>query len=130
MVEQEIKILNSLAQALYDKKGENILALDARHFSTMSDYFVIVEGSIERHVSALSKTVVDTLLAFDLKPLHMEGELQGDWVVVDYGHIVVHLLTHEMREKYDLEGLWREAKIIDVKIDTGKKVKPQTQSKK
>jgi ribosome-associated protein len=127
MTAEENKILNELAQALYDKKAENILVLDARQFSTMSDYFVIAEGSIERHVSALSRTVVET---FEEKPLHVEGEVEGDWVVVDYGNIVIHLMTHEMREKYDLESLWREAKIVDVKIETGIKVKPQRKAAK
>lgn len=115
----QFEILDQIAQSIFDKKGENILVLDVRGISSLTDFFVIAEGGAERHVQALAKTVIEKLDDVKMEPLHLEGEQAGDWVVVDFGAIVVHLFTNEMREKYDLENLWREAKIVDVKIDIG-----------
>jgi ribosome-associated protein len=115
----QFEILDQIAQSIFDKKGENILVLDVRGISSLTDFFVIAEGGAERHVQALAKTVIEKLDDVKMAPLHLEGEQVGDWVVVDFGAIVVHLFTNEMREKYDLENLWREAKIVDVKIDIG-----------
>lgn len=117
----EKEILNLIAQAVFDKKGFNILVLDVRNISTMADYFIIAEGNVDRHVKALSGAIKDALQEeAALTPLHVEGEKDGDWIVMDYGHLVIHLFIPELRVKYDLEDLWRKSKIIDVTIDTGK----------
>lgn len=110
--------LNRIAQAIYDKKGFNILVLDVREICTMTDYFIIAEGTVDRHVKALSQTIVDELARRGLEPLHIEGQQEGDWVVLDYGDFVIHLFIPELREKYALEELWQEGQIVDVKIDT------------
>lgn len=114
------KILDTIAQAIFDKKGFNILALDVRGISTMADYFLIAEGNVERHVKALSYSIKDELAELDLHPLHTEGEKEGDWIVMDYGDFVIHLFTPELREKYTLEQLWKKAKIVDLDIAVGK----------
>lgn len=80
----------------------------------MVDYVVIAEGSVDRHVKSLSDEVVKRV---SLEPLYIEGAQEGDWIVIDFGEVVVHLLVPEMREKYQLEELWKEASIVDVKID-------------
>lgn len=116
MTIEPIENLNGIAQAIFDKKGMNILVLDVRDTCSMTDFFVIAEGTVDRHVRALSHVVVDFLDKQRISPLHLEGEREGDWVVIDYGDIVVHLFTPELREKYSLESLWREAKIVDVKL--------------
>lgn len=116
-----LKELNRIAQAVYDKKGFNILVLDVRKVSTMTDYFIIAEGTVDRHVKALSHAIIDELSAHGRKnPLHVEGQQEGDWIVLDYADFVIHLFVPELREKYALEELWREGHIVDVKINTAK----------
>lgn len=109
--------LDLVAQTIFDRKGFNILALDVRGVSTMTDYYVIAEGNIDRHVRAIALSVKDALKEKGLKLINMEGDVDGDWVVVDYGDFVLHLLVPEMREKYALEELWKEGKIVDLKIE-------------
>lgn len=113
------QVLDRIAQAIFDKKGFNILVLDVRGISTMTDYFLIAEGSVDRHVKALSTAIRNELATIGLSPLYLEGEQDGDWVVQDYGNIVIHLFIPDLREKYALEDLWKESKIVDVKINTG-----------
>jgi ribosome-associated protein len=113
-----LKDLERIAQVIYDKKGFNILVLDVRDICTMTDFFIIAEGSVDRHVKALSHAVVDMFESRGIRSLHAEGQQEGDWVVLDYGHFVIHLFIPELREKYALEELWKEGKIVDVKILT------------
>ncbi len=108
--------LNIVAQAIYDKKGENILALDVRDVCTMTDFFIIAEGTVDRHVRALAGMIEQELQAHKIRPIHVEGLQEASWVVLDYGYFVIHLFTPELREKYSLEQLWKEGKIIDVEI--------------
>ena len=114
------KTLNTIAQSIYDKKGFNILVLDVQDICTMTDFFIIAEGTVDRHVQALSRAVMDQLGQQGLKPLHVEGQESGDWIVLDYVDFVVHLFLPDFREKYALEELWNEGKVVDVKIDTGR----------
>jgi ribosome-associated protein len=113
-----IKILNSIAQSIYDKKGFNIFVLDVRNISNMTDYLVIAEGTVDRHVKAISQAITETVKPLGYRPWHTEGSQNGDWIVVDFGDIVVHLFIPELREKYALEELWKKGSIIDVNINT------------
>jgi ribosome-associated protein len=113
---QDKKILNKISQAIFDKKGFNILVLDVRGQSTMTDYFIIAEGSVDRHVKALSTAVKGILEEVGLKVFHIEGERDADWIVMDCGEVVIHLFTPDLREKYALEEVWKKGKIVDVDI--------------
>jgi ribosome-associated protein len=113
---QDHQVLNVISQAIFDKKGCNILVLDIREISSMADYLVIAEGSVDRHVKSLYAIIKDQLAELGLEPYHVEGVNEGDWIVVDYGSIMIHLFIPEMREKYALEALWNRAKIVDVDI--------------
>ena len=108
--------LNFIAQLLFDKKGFNILVLDVQDISTLTDYFVIAEGNVDKHVIALAKEVVAQLKEEGETPLNVEGLDQGEWVVIDYLEIVIHLFKPGLRDKYRLEELWREEKIVDLQI--------------
>lgn len=110
------KILDALAQTIFDKKGFNILALDVRGMSTLTDYFIIAEGNIDRHVRAIGSAVVETAKTNGHGAVHVEGDKMGEWVVIDLGDVIVHLLIPEFREKYSLEQLWKDAKIVDLSI--------------
>jgi ribosome-associated protein len=112
----ERALLQLICQTIYDKKGFNILTLDVRGVSTMADYFVIAEGNVERHVQALAGCVSDELAALKRKPLHTEGISDGDWVVLDYGDVIIHLMIPDMREYYALEQVWKEGRVVDVPV--------------
>lgn len=109
-------LLNTIAQAIYDKKGMNILALDLHGVSTMTDYVIIAEGNIDRHLRAIATAIKDSLQQINLRSFFIEGERDGDWIVMDFGEVMIHLLTSDFREKYALEELWREARIVDLNI--------------
>ena len=108
------RVLSIIGQTLFDKKGFNILALDVRGISTLTDYFIIAEGNVDKHVIALAKEVVKRLKEEGESPTHVEGLDQGDWIVIDYLEIVVHLFKPGLREKYRLEELWSEGQIVDL----------------
>lgn len=118
MKQTSIQALNTAAQAIYDKKGFNILSLDIQEISSLTNYVIIAEGNIDRHLSAISRNVQESLSQIGYTPLYVEGERTGDWVVLDYGDIVIHLLLSDFREKYALEQLWNKAKIVDLNIIT------------
>lgn len=120
-----MKELNAVSQTIFDRKGFNILVLDVRGISTLTDFFIIAEGTVDRHVRAIGSSIQDTMHQMKLEPLHVEGEREGDWVVLDYGNFIVHIFTPDVREKYAIEKLWKEAKIVDVKID----IKPEERKK-
>jgi ribosome-associated protein len=120
MKDSYLKTLTEVAQAIYDKKGFNILVLDVKNICTMTDYFIIAEGTVDRHVKAISQTIVDQLAKHNHHPYHIEGEREGDWIVLDYTDFIVHLFVPDLREKYALEELWKHGHIVDVKIDTSR----------
>lgn len=109
-------ILNTIAQTIYDKKGSNILVMDVRGVCSLTDYLVIAEGNVDRHVLSLADSIVDTLDPLIGEPSHVEGVRNPDWVVLDYTDFIIHLFIPELREKYSLEKLWKEGNIVDVKI--------------
>jgi ribosome-associated protein len=120
-MQEEQNILNTIAQAIYDKKGINILALDVSGISTLTDYVLIAEGNVDKHVIAISKAILDTLLEMGIRAFSTEGIKSGDWVVLDFFHIMVHLFMPGLRDKYQLEELWRDGRIIDLQIHLDKK---------
>lgn len=112
------EILSPIAQAIFDKKGFNILGLDARDCATLADYFVIAEGSSDRHLRAVCDALIDSMAARGMIPLALEGKKFGEWIAVDYGDVIVHLFGPSWREVYALEELWRESKIVDLALKT------------
>jgi ribosome-associated protein len=109
-------LLNVIAQTIFDKKGVNILALDVRGISTISDYIVIAEGNVDRHVKAIATALDEALKKLGEKSVAEEGRKEGDWVVLDYDGIMIHLFMPGMRDKYRLEELWKTGEIVDLKI--------------
>ncbi|HEX2583436.1 MAG TPA: ribosome silencing factor [Chlamydiales bacterium] len=120
MKKTELELLNVIAQVVYDKKGMNILALDVKGLSSIADFLLIAEGNVDRHVTAIARAIVEELHEKGDDPVHVEGLQTGDWVVLDYSGIMVHLFMPGYREKYSLEKLWSESKIVDLEIDVSK----------
>ncbi len=119
MGKNPLETLREIAQIIYDKKGINILALDVTGLSTITDYLLIAEGHVDRHVSSMGKTIVEEMKKKGETPLHVEGLQAGDWVVIDYSGLMVHLFMPGYREKFSLEKLWQESKLVDLPINTG-----------
>lgn len=93
-----------------DKKAENLLILDVRKLSSVTDYFVIATGTSAPHLRAIVNEIADQLRQqHGLRPRALDGNLNGDWVVLDYFDVIVHVMRTEVRERYDLEGLWGDA---------------------
>ena len=108
-------MLNSLeaaqlcAEAADNKKGFDILILDLRSLTYITDYFVICSASNTSQVRAISDGVEETLAKAGVHPSHVEGEAEASWVLVDYGDIVVHIFDEQTRIYYSLEKLWGDA---------------------
>lgn len=92
--------------ALEEVKARDLVVLDVRAKTSVTDYFVIVSGTSSRHVKSLAEEVIKAAKALKLPPLGVEGEREGEWIVVDLGDLVVHLMQPRVREFYALEKLW------------------------
>ena len=98
------------ADAMFDKKGSDIVLLDVEKSFLLSDIFVIATGSSRINVQALADNVEERIAeVFDLKPLRVEGRNEGEWVLVDFGDIIVHVFQGAAREYYSLERLWGDS---------------------
>ena len=102
-----------ILDVLEDGKGRDIVFLDVRKLAYFTDYMVIVTGTSNRHVAALADKLVDELRERGRRPVGMEGKKLGDWVLIDFGELVVHVMRAQTRDFYNLEKLWSEAKRID-----------------
>ncbi|MBW1990020.1 MAG: ribosome silencing factor [Deltaproteobacteria bacterium] len=91
------------------RKGEGLVALDVRGKSSVADFFVLVSGNSSRQVTAIAETIVDEMVKQGRKPLGREGVNEGQWALLDYGDVVVHVFYDPVRSFYDLEGLWSDA---------------------
>ncbi len=105
------KELALLCRELADnKKAEDIVILDVRELSSVTDFFVIASGTSEPHLRAIVDEVTDKLQADQgLRPRAVDGTFQAAWVVLDYFDVIVHVMRQDMRERYDLETLWGDA---------------------
>lgn len=98
------------ADAIFDKKGTDIVLLDVEESFFLCDVFVIATGSSRTNVQALADHVEERLKeVHNIKPLRVEGRTEGEWVLVDYGDIIVHLFQSAARAFYSLERLWGDA---------------------
>lgn len=97
------------AEAADSKKAFDILILDLRRLTYITDYFVICSGSSTTQVSAISDWIGETLARTGVHPSHVEGQTEANWVLMDYGDVVVHIFDEQTRAYYALEKLWGDA---------------------
>ncbi len=95
-----------VARALDDLKADNVQVLDVRHLTTVTDMMVIASGRSDRHVRAIAGAVVEQAKKAGYRPIGVEGERSGEWVLVDLADLVVHVMLPRVREFYNLEKLW------------------------
>jgi len=104
-----------------NKKAENIVLLDVRDLSSVTDFFVIASGTSEPHLRAIVAEITDRLREeHDLRPMRQDGSMQGAWVVLDFFDVIVHVMRPDARERYDLEGLWGDAARVKAKSKPAK----------
>jgi ribosome-associated protein len=113
----DLKKLHAVAQAIYDKKGSDILCFDVKSISGISDYVIIASGNVDKHVKALAREVEEKMRLMGEKPTYAEGYEDGRWIVLDFIGLIVHILLPDTREFYNLEALWKGGKIVDLNIE-------------
>ena len=120
------KKLAQLCRELADnKKAEDIVVLDVRKISSVTDYFVIVSGTSDPHLRAIFNEIADTLKEkHDLVPSGKDGSVHAAWVVLDFFDVVVHIMRADVRQRYDLEGLWNDAPRVKARVAAKKKKAP------
>ena len=98
-----------IAEAALNKKGDNIIIMDMRAVSNVTDYFVVASAPSTRRVEAISRNITDALRLKGIRSGHSEGDEEALWVLLDYGDVMAHIFYNKTREFYDLERLWRDA---------------------
>lgn len=107
--------LDLYVQAVLGKKALSVVMLDVHGLTSVADVFLICSGRSNRQVMAIAEFVRVELKKHGIRPLSVEGTKDGHWVLLDYGHVIIHIFYEPVREFYDLEGLWIDAKRIKTK---------------
>ncbi|WP_324025690.1 ribosome silencing factor [Maribacter sp. BPC-D8] len=110
------ELIALIIQGIDEVKGHNINLLDLREIeNTVCDYFIICNGTSNTHVNAIVGSIQKTVSkAIQDKPWHVEGEDNAEWVLMDYVNVVVHVFQKQVRDFYDIEGLWGDAKFTTI----------------
>ena len=102
--------------AALDKKAVDPVLIDVSEQSTYTDYLLLLSGRSDRHVQALADAVIEAFAALKVRPIGVEGHRSGQWTLIDFGDVVVHVFYHANREFYDLEGLWHDAPRVPIEV--------------
>lgn len=111
------ELASTCARIASDAKAEDLTVLDVDGISSFADYFVIMNGRSTRHVQGIAEAIENQLRSKRIKPSHAEGMREGMWVLLDFDDVVVHIFYHEQRSFYNLEGLWHDAKKVEIETD-------------
>lgn len=106
---QNEQLVQLAVEALEDLKGQEILTIDVRGKTSVTDYMVIASGTSSRHVKSLAENVIEKVKEHGVRPLGSEGLEGGEWALLDLGDVVVHVMQTATRQFYDLERLWQGA---------------------
>ncbi len=107
---QSEQLKDLVINAIEEIKGNDIKCLDVSELTSVTDYMVIASGTSNRHVKSVADSVMDVCKKQGIRPLGMEGQAQSEWVLVDLGDVVVHVMLPATRAFYDLERLWESSK--------------------
>lgn len=100
------QLVTLIKTTLADIKAQDVVILDVTNMTSIADHIVIASGTSSRHVKSIADRVIEGVKEAGVKPLGIEGDSQSDWVLVDIGDVVVHVMTPATRQFYDLERLW------------------------
>jgi len=108
-----IDLARQIVDIAAEHQAEDIILLDIRPVAFFAHYFVIMTGTSDRHIEALLRAITEKLRNEEhIRPLQVEGSPSSGWVLIDYGDVIVHILSPEQRAFYNLEKLWAEAPIV------------------
>lgn len=107
--------------SIFERKAKSVIAVDVRNLTSYTDTVVIVEAGSGRQVTTMAEHILTKLKQKKIKVLGMEGVKEGEWALLDYGHIIIHVFETSAREFYDLEGLWSDAPRFDLSALEGRK---------
>lgn len=102
------KSLSKLIKALEEIKAVDIVVIDVQQQTTITDYMIICSGRASRHVKAIAEHIMPIMKSSGLPVLHLSGLEASEWVLVDFGDFVVHIMQPDSRAFYNLEGLWQD----------------------
>ncbi|UCD31756.1 MAG: ribosome silencing factor [Desulfobacterales bacterium] len=116
--------LELYVRAALGKKAFDLVILDVRQLTSITDAFIICSGRSNRQVTAIAENIQVSLKKNDIRPLSVEGKREGHWALLDYGHVVIHIFYEPIRDFYDLESLWIDAKKIQAEnlVKQGKEI--------
>jgi ribosome-associated protein len=106
--------------AALDKKAKNLIILKVKEQSSFTDYFIICSGTSDRQVKGIAASIEETLKKSGIQPLGIEGGNTGNWVLMDYGDVIVHIFYEPTREFYDIERLWSDVPSMSISEDVDK----------
>lgn len=109
----EKNLQNICKKSLEDNKAENILVLDIEGISSFADVIIIATANSNRHAKSLADKLVESIKANNKNIINVEGKVESGWILVDCGGVVVNIMKEEIREFYDLEGLWGENTLLN-----------------
>lgn len=116
--EAPLKIAKTIADAADDAKGKEVVLLDVSKNFGLADYFVIASARSDRHCQGIANKIISQLSEIGIEPYSVQGIEDGQWVIVDCGDVVMHIFYEPLRQRYDLESLWLDAKTVDrAKLD-------------
>jgi ribosome-associated protein len=114
---EQIERARQIVEAALEVKAERPVALNVRGVTSFADILIVLSGRSDRQVRAIVDAIRVALRAHGEKPLGIEGYAEGRWILIDLSDVVVHVFTPEVRERYDIERLWSDAKPIDLAIE-------------
>ena len=103
---QSRQLADLVCDALENLKANGVKALDVRHLTSVTDFMIVASGRSDRHVRALADSVLERCKEAECLPLGVEGQASGEWVLLDLGDVVVHVMLPRVRDFYNLEKLW------------------------
>ena len=109
---EEIKDI--CCQLISDKKGKRIVCLDLKGITTIADYFIICTGEVDVHLKAIADAVIEGMGERGIKAWHIEGYNEQRWILIDLVDVVIHIFNKELRNTYELEKLWGDAKLTEM----------------
>jgi ribosome-associated protein len=108
--------LKIAVNAADDKKAHDLVILDISKITSFASYFLLCTGDSSRQMQAIADEIEKKLKANGLRPAHIEGYQNSEWILIDYGDLVVHIFSKNARIYYDLERLWRDGKKLDTSL--------------
>ncbi|MCX5817571.1 MAG: ribosome silencing factor [Proteobacteria bacterium] len=126
---ETLEKIKTCARYAEEKKAKDVLMLDLKGLTDITDFFLLVNGTSERHVKTISEHIETSMKGDGILPYSVEGYNEGRWVIIDYRDIIVHIFIEPLRDLYDLESLWIEAKryrmekekTTNIEVDNGKR---------